>query len=58
VLDQKQQRLICTECGTVSDEWARGWRVLLVSDDDALPLQDDDAVAFCHGCAMREFDSD
>jgi hypothetical protein len=50
VLDQKQQRLICTECGTVSDEWARGWRVLLVSDDDA--------VAFCHGCAMREFDSD
>jgi hypothetical protein len=36
----------------------RGWRALFVSDDDELPLQDDDVVVFCPDCAAREFDGE
>ena len=48
---------LLSECGTVSDEQAGGWRALPVSDDDELPTREDDVVVFCPECATREFDS-
>ena len=50
--------LVCAECGTVSDDQARGWRALPVSGDDELPLREDEVVAFCPECCAREFDGD
>lgn len=49
-------RLVCAECGRVSDEQAQGWRACLLSADDEQPLQDDATVAFCPQCWQREFD--
>jgi hypothetical protein len=52
----EQQVLACAECGRLSDGQALGWQALVVSDDDELPLEDDDVVVFCPDCAAREFD--
>jgi hypothetical protein len=51
-------QLVCAECGWLSDQRASGWRALVVSDDDELPLQDDDVVVLCPDCAIREFDGE
>jgi hypothetical protein len=48
-------RLICGECGRESEEHARGWHGLVLSDDDELPLQDDEVALFCAECWEREF---
>jgi len=50
--------LVCAECGAVSDENARGWWALPVSDDDELATREDRVEFFCPNCAAREFDSD
>jgi hypothetical protein len=34
---------------------AYGWRALVLSNDDELPLQDDDVALFCSECWEREF---
>ena len=56
----REQRtpLVCGECGVESDEQARGWRALPVSEDDELPTREDRVEFFCPDCAAREFDSD
>jgi hypothetical protein len=44
--------------GRLAEEAATDWRTLVVSDDEDLPLQDDDVVAICPDCAAREFDGE
>ena len=44
-------RLICAECGRVSDEKARGWRAYLAGDFH----EPDETLVFCPDCARREF---
>jgi hypothetical protein len=47
-------RLTCAECGTHSDEQAKGWRTYHAVEE----LTDDDyLLSFCPACAMREFGS-
>jgi hypothetical protein len=36
--------LVCVECGRESDEQARGWRALVLSDDDEHPQTESQAV--------------
>jgi len=43
--------LACAQCGVVSDEQARGWWALPVSDDDELPTREDHVGLFCPECA-------
>jgi hypothetical protein len=40
-------RLVCVECGLVSEGNARGWRAFLTDDDQA--------AIYCPDCAEREF---
>lgn len=42
--------LVCAECGTISEDDAKGWRAYLDVDDEA--------VTFCPECAEREFATD
>jgi hypothetical protein len=45
-------RLICAECGTQSDELAKGWRAYHAVEE----LTDDEyLLSFCPECAAREF---
>jgi hypothetical protein len=56
VLDTPQpSRLVCAECRRESDEHARKWRALVLSDDDAHPPEDDFVAVFCSVCWAREF---
>jgi len=42
-------RLVCIECGAISDERRDSWRAYLTSDDPP------EAVVYCGDCAAREF---
>jgi hypothetical protein len=47
-------RLTCAECGTQSDEEAKGWRAYHAVEE----LTDEDfLLPFCPTCASREFGS-
>jgi hypothetical protein len=54
----ERQLLVCTRCGHIGNDFVRGWHALVVSDDDELPLRDDNVLVFCPDCAAREFDGD
>ena len=43
-------RLRCEECGTVSEDEAKGWRAMIVEDVEGVPL----VVTYCPDCAWRE----
>ena len=45
-------RLTCLECGTRSDEQARGWRAYIGGGHDDDPVE---VGVYCPDCAAREF---
>jgi hypothetical protein len=42
--------LLCEQCGIFTIDHARGWRALLITDDDAVEV-----ATYCPACAEREF---
>jgi hypothetical protein len=44
-------RLICVECGRVSDGRAEGWRAFHAGDLH----EPDEVIVYCPECARREF---
>ena len=52
-------RLVCEECGAVSDEQARGWRVYVAgpTDDGPDEPQEPKAMSYCPDCAAAESDA-
>ena len=48
--EELEAALVCLECGTHSDEAARGWRAFLMDDDQV--------AVYCGECAEAEFDND
>jgi hypothetical protein len=50
--DADDQRLICVECGTASDD-GDAWRGELVTDDEQ--VDEDEVAVYCPECWDREF---
>lgn len=49
--DLERQRLVCIECGTISDDDAAGWHGYLTLEPDGSAL----AAPFCPDCSEAEF---